>query len=183
MPTKILFKPVVPETLAFRVVPSPSPVGNLILAASPHGLVGLSFSKSKKIKPGSAVGKSPHLVKAERELKAYFAGKLKAFTVPVHLPASLSPFGRKVYAACARIPRGGVVTYKDLAAAAGRPAAARAAGQYMARNPVALVIPCHRVVASNGLGGYGLGLEVKFALLDREGAIHHCEECGCEGHA
>jgi methylated-DNA-[protein]-cysteine S-methyltransferase len=53
----------------------------------------------------------------------------------------------------------------------------------MARNPVALVIPCHRVVASNGLGGYGLGLEVKFALLDREGAIHHCEECGCEGHA
>lgn len=181
MPMKIIFKPVDPETLAFRVVASP--VGNLVLAASPHGLVGLSFSKSKKIKAGSAVGKSPHLATAERELKAYFAGKLKRFTVPVHLPASLTPFGRKVYAACARIRHGEAVTYKGLASMAGRPAAARAAGSFMARNPVALVIPCHRVVASNGLGGYGLGIETKIALLEHEGVIHCCEECGCEGQA
>ena len=181
MPLKIVFKPVDPDTLAFRVMDSP--VGHLVLAASPHGLVGLSFSQSKKIKPGSAEGRSPHLVKAEKELKAYFAGKLKAFTVPIHLPASLTPFGRKVYAACGRIKFGDVVSYKDLAAMAGSPAAARAAGSFMARNPVALFLPCHRVIASNHLGGYGPGLEYKIALLEHEGAIHCCEECGCEGHA
>jgi methylated-DNA-[protein]-cysteine S-methyltransferase len=179
MPVKISFKPVDPDTLSFRVVDSP--LGPLVLAASPDGLVGLSFSRSQKIRPGSAAGKSPHLAKAERELKAYFAGTLRTFSVPIHLPDALTPFGRKVYAACARIKFGRVVSYKDLAAMAGRPAAARAAGSYMARNPVALFIPCHRIIASNHIGGYGPGLDYKVALLEHEGVLHCCEECGCEG--
>ena len=91
--------------------------------------------------------------------------------VPVDL-SSRSPFHREVLLAAADIPSGEVRTYSELASAVGRPRAARAAGQAMARNPVPLLIPCHRVVpASGGVGNYGYGPDLKRKLLAREGVV------------
>jgi methylated-DNA-[protein]-cysteine S-methyltransferase len=118
--------------------------------------------------------------RAELEILQYLAGsprRLK-FTVPVDLSAA-PPFHGKVLRALARIPYGQTVTYGELAARVGRVAAAtaRAVGQAMARNPVPLVVPCHRVVASGGgLGGYGGGLDLKRRLLGLEG-VHFSAEC------
>jgi O-6-methylguanine DNA methyltransferase len=108
--------------------------------------------------------------RAEREIREYLAGRRRRFTVPLDL-SGLSPFHRRVLRAALRIPYGRTVTYSDLARRVGRPAAARAVGQAMARNPVPLVIPCHRVVAAGGgLGGYSGGLALKRRLLALEGA-------------
>jgi len=123
--------------------------------------------------------------RAEREIREYLAGRRRPldhvrgrpewvegrrFTVPLDL-SGLSPFHRRVLQAARRIPYGRTATYSDLARRVGRPLAARAVGQAMARNPVPLVIPCHRVVASGGgLGGYGGGLDLKRRLLALEGA-------------
>jgi len=113
--------------------------------------------------------------RAEREIVEYLAGRRRRFTVPADLSAA-PPFHRKVLAALARVPYGRTVTYGQLAARAGRPRAARAVGQTMARNPVPLVIPCHRVVAGGGgLGGFGGGLDLKRRLLALEalrGRLH-----------
>ena len=107
--------------------------------------------------------------RAEREIVEYLAGRRRRFTVPADLSAA-PPFHRKVLAALARVPYGRTVTYGQLAARAGRPRAARAVGQAMARNPVPLLIPCHRVVAGGGgLGGFGGGLDLKRRLLAIEG--------------
>ena len=99
----------------------------------------------------------------------YLSGRRRRFSVPVDLSA-VPPFHAKVLRAAGRIPRGRTVTYGELAAAVGRPRGARAVGQAMARNPVPLVVPCHRVVGSGGLGGYGGGLALKRRLLALEGA-------------
>jgi methylated-DNA-[protein]-cysteine S-methyltransferase len=105
---------------------------------------------------------------AEREILEYLSGRRRKFTVPLDL-AGLPPFHEKVLAAARRIPYGRTATYGELAARAGSPRAARAVGQAMARNPVPLIIPCHRVVASGGgLGGFGGGLDLKRRLLDLE---------------
>ncbi|CAJ36529.1 methylated-DNA--[protein]-cysteine S-methyltransferase [Methanocella arvoryzae] len=82
----------------------------------------------------------------------------------------LTPFRIKIMEALRRVPAGETVTYGELAAAAGSPGAARAVGNVMARNPVPIIVPCHRVVATNGLGGFTGGLDVKRKLLRLEGA-------------
>jgi methylated-DNA-[protein]-cysteine S-methyltransferase len=111
-----------------------------------------------------------HAAQAEREILEYLAGRRREFTVPVDM-ANVPPFHGKVLRACRRIPYGKTLTYAVLAARAGSPRAARAVGQAMARNPLALVVPCHRVVATGGsLGGYGGGLDLKRRLLKLEGA-------------
>lgn len=103
-----------------------------------------------------------------QQLEAYFAGE------PVEFQGGLDvedapPFFLRAWTACRSIPRGNTRTYAWLAARAGNPRAVRAAGQAMAHNPVAIIIPCHRVIASDGtLGGYGGGLELKQRLLDLE---------------
>ena len=103
-----------------------------------------------------------------RELDEYFDGRRHAFQTPVDWQLSHG-FHLKAREACYAIPFGGVLTYAELAAAAGSPRAVRAAGQAMARNPVPIVVPCHRVLRSGGaLGGYGGGLDVKRWLLDHE---------------
>lgn len=108
--------------------------------------------------------------RAQREIREYLAGRRRRFTVPLDL-SGLSPFHRRVLRAARRIPFGCTATYRDLARRAGSPLAARAVGRAMARNPVPLVIPCHRVVAAGGgLGGYGGGLALKRRLLVLEGA-------------
>lgn len=85
--------------------------------------------------------------------------------------SGLTPFRVKIMEALRRVPAGETLTYGELAAAAGNPGAARAVGNVMARNPVPLLVPCHRVVATNGLGGFTGGLDVKKKLLRLEGAI------------
>lgn len=107
------------------------------------------------------------------QLRAYFAGKLKRFHVKLDL-SSLTAFQRQVLDRCARIGYGRTKTYGQLAREVGRPKAARAVGGAMARNPVPLVVPCHRVVAGNGgLGGFSAeqGVGLKRRLLDMEAGL------------
>ncbi len=109
-----------------------------------------------------------HARRAEREIRQYLAGKRRRFTVRLDL-GGLSPFHRQVLAAARRIPYGKTATYGELAARIGRPKAARAIGRAMARNPVPLLVPCHRVTAAGGaLGGFGGGLKMKRRLLALE---------------
>ena len=103
-----------------------------------------------------------------REFDGYFQAGRARFRTRVDLSAG-SEFDRAVWRALRRIPAGRVRTYGEVAREVGRPRAARAVGGACGRNPVAIVVPCHRVVASNGLGGFGAGLDVKRRLLGLEG--------------
>jgi methylated-DNA-[protein]-cysteine S-methyltransferase len=113
-----------------------------------------------------SIGENP----AGRQLREYFARRRRSFDVKCDLDA-LSSFTRRVLEACARVPHGRVVTYGWLARALGSPRAARAVGQALERNPVPVIIPCHRVVAAASLGGFSAaaGLTAKIALLGFEG--------------
>ena len=104
-----------------------------------------------------------------KQLRDYLAGKRQDFDVQLDL-SWLTPFRREVLLECARIPRGEVASYAELARRVGRPLAFRAVGNTMRTNPIPIVIPCHRVVGSNGLGGFGGGLGMKQQLLTLEGA-------------
>ncbi len=118
-----------------------------------------------------------HLVEPEQigelagKLQRYFEGKAVAFDEPLDM-RWLTPFQRRVYTLTRAIPRGATRTYSDLAREVGSPGAARAVGQCMARNPWPILVPCHRVVGSDGgLTGFGGGLEMKRWLLEMERAI------------
>lgn len=106
-----------------------------------------------------------------RQLEEYFAGKRKSFDLPLKLHGT--DFQKKIWETLARIPYGSTVTYGDLAALAGHPRAARAVGNAMRKNPLWILIPCHRVVGTADLGGYGGpdGAPIKRRLLLLEGAI------------
>jgi methylated-DNA-[protein]-cysteine S-methyltransferase len=104
---------------------------------------------------------------SESEIRAYVEGKLKKFTVKINIEAA--PFQKKVLNYVARIPFGKTKTYGEIAAIVGNPRASRAVGTANARNNLPLIVPCHRVVASKGLGGYGGGLLLKKKLLKHEG--------------
>ena len=105
-----------------------------------------------------------HARQAERQIREYLRGRRRALTIPLDL-AALPRFQKKVLLAARRILYGRTATYGEVAARAGRPCAARAVGQAMARNPVPLAVPCHRVVAAGGLGGFGGGAALKRRLL------------------
>lgn len=112
-------------------------------------------------------GDEPLLAEAAGQLRAYFQKKLRRFDVPLELDGT--PFQRAVWSALQRIPYGETRSYREIAAELGRPLAARAVGQANRANPVAIVVPCHRVIAAGGsLGGYASGLELKRFLLDLE---------------
>ncbi len=106
---------------------------------------------------------------AQRQIIDYLNGKRTRFDLPLDLRGT--PFQKTALRRVARIPYGKVKTYGEIAAAIGRPRAARAVGSANARNNLPLVIPCHRVVATNGLGGYGGGLALKKRLLKMEGSL------------
>lgn len=115
--------------------------------------------------PGTLV-----LVEAARQLTAYFAGGRRAFELPLALRGT--PFQLAVWRELLRVPFGTTVTYAELAARVGRPGAARAVGRAVGQNPLAVVVPCHRVIgADRGLTGYGGGLEAKAALLALEAGV------------
>ncbi|HDZ5065860.1 TPA: methylated-DNA--[protein]-cysteine S-methyltransferase [Campylobacter jejuni] len=106
---------------------------------------------------------------AKYELDLYFAHKLKKFSVPILMQGT--DFELKVYKALMKIPYGKMVTYKDIAEKINHPKAFRAVGNANSKNKIPIFIPCHRVIASNDIGGYNGGLEIKRFLLENEGAI------------
>jgi len=157
----------------------PSPFGVMRIASSRDGLVELSWQASsdrafverleRRYGAAPVVCDCDHLVPAEDQLLEYFDRRRTAFDVPVDL-GRLTTFQRAVLAAAAQLEFGEVATYTDLARRIGRPKASRAVGNALGRNPVAIIVPCHRVVRSDGtLGGYTGGLRYKQALLDIEG--------------
>lgn len=158
--------------------PLDSPVGPLLLAATPVGLVRISFVPGgyEAVVAELAAQVSPRVLEdfraldeVARELDEYFAGRRHRFDLPLDLRLARG-FRRAVVEHLATIAYGATATYAELAAAAGSPRAARAVGSACATNPLPLVLPCHRVVRSDGsLGEYGGGVEAKAALLALEG--------------
>jgi methylated-DNA-[protein]-cysteine S-methyltransferase len=149
----------------------PSPVGALFLAASGKGLVRLEFrDHAHELKHGADLSEdpaalAPYLV----ELEEYFNGQRREFSFQLDLRGT--PFQLACWNALLKIPYGETCSYADIARAIGHPHAYRAVGMSNNRNPIAIVVPCHRVIASNGsLCGYGGGLDVKCKLLDLERA-------------
>jgi methylated-DNA-[protein]-cysteine S-methyltransferase len=149
-----------------------SPVGELFLAATPRGLCRISYTvdgadESVARTFGVRVLRAP-LDEVRRELDEYFEGRRRDFDLPLDL--RVAPFHADVLHELARVPYGQTETYGRLAAKVGRPKAARAVGTVMNRNPIPIVLPCHRVVGASGaLTGYAGGLDVKRALLELEG--------------
>jgi O-6-methylguanine DNA methyltransferase len=165
-----------------------SPVGQLFLAASDQGLVALEFDArlpgQQTIRPNPRdlraehqQGSAVHFEESEaamrayvRELEEYFAGERRQFSFPLDLRGT--DFQLACWRALLAIPYGETRTYGDIARAVGRPQGFRAVGMANNRNPVAIVVPCHRVIAADGtLCGYGGGLDVKRKLLELEGAL------------
>ena len=151
-----------------------SPMGTMLLAASDRGLAGVWFVGQRHGPDSSgwrADPEHPVLRQAIAQLQAYFAGERQEFDLPLDLQAG-TPFQQSVWDALRRIPRGGTTSYAELARRLGRPQAARAIGAAVGRNPVSVVVPCHRVLGTGGaLTGYAGGLERKTALLQLEGAL------------
>src|SRR5579864_2276415 len=162
-----------------------STVGPLFLAASPRGLVALEFDA--RLPGQQTIRPNPRDLRAEKnrvtfdesaaemqlyvsELEDYFAGTRRQFTFALDLRGT--DFQLACWRALLAIPYGETRTYADIARAVGRPQGFRAVGMANNRNPVAIVVPCHRVIASDGtLCGYGGGLEIKRKLLALEGAL------------
>lgn len=164
--------------VAYRVVDSP--VGRLLLAATEAGLVRVAFASEDHDAVLEALGRriSPRILNAPArldavaaQLDAYFAGNRRSFDVPVDFTLS-SAFRRTVQEHLPEIGYGHTATYKELAALVGSPKAVRAVGTACATNPLPVVVPCHRILRTDGgLGGYLGGLEAKTTLLTLEGAL------------
>jgi methylated-DNA-[protein]-cysteine S-methyltransferase len=158
-----------------------SPLGPLVVAATPNGLVRVSYSEfrgEEEVLEELARRVSPRVLEAparldgvRRELDEYFDGRRQGFGVPIDW-SHLAGFTREVLRATAKIGFGDVSTYAGVAAAAGSPRAVRAAGNALGANPMPVIVPCHRVLRTGGsLGGYTGGIERKEFLLRLEGAL------------
>jgi methylated-DNA-[protein]-cysteine S-methyltransferase len=160
--------------------PVDSPFGTLHAALTRRGLVRLTFPEEdpEEMVHELAGRLSPRIVEAgpaldpvQDELDRYFAARLKRFELSIDWTL-VGPFGRRVLKRTAAIPYGGFLSYGEIAAEAGSPGGARAAGNALGSNPIPIVVPCHRVLRAGGaLGGYGGGLERKRYLLELEGAL------------
>jgi methylated-DNA-[protein]-cysteine S-methyltransferase len=150
-------------------------LGGVTLAATDRGLAGVWFDAQRHAPDTSAWIVSPEhpvLRQAAAQLEAYFAGRREHFEVPLDLSHG-TDFQQAVWHALLRIPRGGTTSYGQLGAAIGKPAAMRAVGAAVGRNPISVVVPCHRVLGADGsLTGYAGGLERKSRLLQLEGAVN-----------
>ncbi len=155
-----------------------TPIGTLLLLATPRGLVRISFESEDRdeVLGDIAAHVSPRILEAprrldpaRRELERYFGGTLHDFDLPIDWTLT-GPFARRVLRRTARIPYGSVASYGDVAHDIGAPRGARAVGNALGSNPIPVVVPCHRVVRTGGaIGGYGGGLPRKRWLLDLEG--------------
>lgn len=153
-----------------------SPLGHMLLAATDAGLAGVWFI-GQRHGPVDVEWREdashPVLRDAVAQLAAYFAGERTAFDLPLDLQAGTA-FQRSVWQALLAIPPGGTTSYAELGRRLGRPQAARAVGAAVGRNPISIVVPCHRVLGTGGaLTGYAGGLERKTALLRLEGVLRH----------
>ncbi|SDN24973.1 methylated-DNA--[protein]-cysteine S-methyltransferase [Streptomyces wuyuanensis] len=149
-----------------------SPYGPLTLVATDSGLSGLYMTEQRH-RPGEETFGDPDprpFREVIRQLDAYFAGELREFDLPLHLAGTT--FQRTVWEQLLRIPYGETRTYGELAGALGNPGASRAVGLANGKNPVGIIVPCHRVIgASGGLTGYGGGLDRKQRLLAFERGV------------
>src|SRR3954454_10410185 len=159
----------------------PSPVGDLLVAVTPRGLIRIAYNANETTDDALAElarRVSPRVLEApaaldevRRELDEYFEGKRTHFDLAVDWRLH-DGFGRRVLQATSRIPYGKLLTYADVAAKAGSPRGHRAAGNALGSNRIPIVVPCHRVVRTGGkVGGYTGGLERKEYLLGLEGAL------------
>ena len=148
-------------------VPFDSPIGRLVLEGDGDVLVGIWLPGGTRQGSRDAGDVPPVLKETATQLDEYFAGERTDFDVPMELDGT--DFQRQVWAELARIPYGTTISYGELARRVGRPNGPRAVGQANGRNPIPVIVPCHRVLASNGIGGYGGGLPMKRALLAVEG--------------
>jgi len=145
-----------------------TPVGDLLLVAVDDALVKAHFAPYEP-PPGPATPEEPVLVEAARQLAEHFAGERTDFDLPLAPPGTA--FQRRVWEELCRIPYGTTTTYGALAARLGDPKCVRAVGLANGRNPIAVVVPCHRVIGSDGkLRGYAGGIERKQRLLALESA-------------
>lgn len=168
------------EKTVLNIVRFTSPVGPMFACASKKGICLLEFTDRRMLetefkdlrKRLNAVilpGENPHLDHVQLEMKEYFAGKRKTFTVPLHTPGT--DFRKSVWDILMKIPYGETRSYKEQAVALGNPKAVRAVASANGHNRIAVIIPCHRVIGSDGsLTGYGGGLHRKKWLLDLESA-------------
>lgn len=151
-----------------------SPMGRMLLAASAKGLAGVWFVGQRHGPTDVQWREDPQhpvLCTAVEQLREYFAGTRTQFELPLDL-AYGTPFQQSVWQALLAIPPGATTSYTELGRRVGRPQAARAIGAAVGRNPVSIVVPCHRVLGTaGGLTGYAGGLERKSALLKLEGAL------------
>jgi methylated-DNA-[protein]-cysteine S-methyltransferase len=154
-----------------------SPVGTLLVAVSERGLCGISYDPEHELDRlarefGSRVLRVPNAAeRARRQLDEYFEGQRQDFDLELDLSPT-ARFAREVLGELAKVPFGRTTTYGALAAQVGHPRAARAVGTVMNRNPLPIVLPCHRVVGATGaLTGYAGGLDRKRLLLSLEGAL------------
>jgi methylated-DNA-[protein]-cysteine S-methyltransferase len=144
-------------------------IGPLTLAADDQGLRYLYFPQGRNTRPVQAdwQRRPEYFVEVKRQLSAYFRGDLKTFDL--ELAPEGTEFQRRVWAALSQIPYGTVVSYKSIAEAIDKPRAVRAVGGATGKNPIPIIVPCHRVIGSNGaLTGFGGGLQTKSRLLDLE---------------
>jgi methylated-DNA-[protein]-cysteine S-methyltransferase len=156
-----------------------APIGRVLVAVGDAGLVRVRFRQSEAafvselerqlgVKPVRSTAQTADVVS---QLRAYFAGRRRRFDVPVDL-SYVTPFVRRVLTATMQVPAGNLVSYGDIARRIGQPRGSRAVGQALGRNPIPIVIPCHRVIASGGgIGGYGGGIAMKKRLLRLEGVL------------
>jgi methylated-DNA-[protein]-cysteine S-methyltransferase len=147
---------------------APSPIGDLLLVASEEGLVRVEFAGA--VAPDDAPRDDKRLAPVLRQLAEYFAGDRTDFDIK--LAPRGTPFQLDVWRTLQRIPYGETRSYADIARSIGRPTATRAVGAANGANPIPIIIPCHRVIGSNGsLTGFGGGIGVKRRLLDLESGL------------
>jgi methylated-DNA-[protein]-cysteine S-methyltransferase len=148
-------------------MPMATPIGRLVLESDGDVLIGIWLPSGSVTARSAGHDAPPVLKETVTQLEEYFARERTEFDVPMELDGT--EFQKEVWAELSRIPYGETISYGELARRVGRPKGPRAVGQANGKNPIPIVVPCHRVLAGNGIGGYGGGLPMKRALLAVEG--------------
>ncbi|QJR13429.1 methylated-DNA--[protein]-cysteine S-methyltransferase [Usitatibacter palustris] len=151
-----------------------SPLGTMLAAANEHGLTRVDFIDSKYMRPvdpdWQEDTKHPSLVACEKQLAEYFEGERAVFDLPLNPRGT--PFQKRIWEEISGVAYGETIIYSELARRAGSPGSSRAAGAATGRNPIAIIVPCHRIVGADGsLTGYAGGLPRKTRLLELEGVL------------